>query len=141
MCDSPDEFYDIICCIANELGLKNTESNAPLTREDVKGWITIYDGQGEGYAVSTAEELAFLHDISRKTGLVFDPVYSGKAIYKLAELLKVQKELPSSERVIRANEKVLFIHTGGTLGLYDKSVQLLQIISGRCDGTVSKMCV
>jgi D-cysteine desulfhydrase len=49
------------------------------------------------------EQQAFLSDVIAKTGLVLDPVYTGKALYGLAHL-------EPRPRV------VLFIHTGGLPG-------------------------
>ncbi|URE30393.1 MYB family transcription factor [Musa troglodytarum] len=37
--------------------------------------------KGLGYAMNTAEELRFVKDVAAATGVVLDPVYSGKAAY------------------------------------------------------------
>jgi len=60
--------------------------------------------KGPAYAVASAEQRAFIREVARTTGLVLDPVYSGKALFGLAQLD------PKPERV-------LFIHTGGLPGL------------------------
>nr|CAB3451226.1 unnamed protein product [Digitaria exilis] len=73
--------------------------------------------KGLGYAMNTAEELKFVKDIAATTGIVLDPVYSGKAAYGL---LKDMAGNPAKWK----GRKILFVHTGGLLGLYDKADQL-----------------
>lgn len=53
---------------------------------------------------------AFLEEVTRTCGLVFDPVYSGKALFGLSRL----EEKPG---------RVLFIHTGGLPGLLAQAGQ------------------
>lgn len=63
--------------------------------------------KGPRYAQSTAEQRAMMVTVARTSGLVLDPVYTGKAFLGLA-------------RAARAGEiggRVLFIHTGGLPGL------------------------
>ena len=82
-------------------------------------WITMYNGQGIGYAINTNDELQYLIQVARKTGIVLDPVYAGKAlIYFAKHLIKT----------FEPTDKVLFIHTGGTFGLYDKEEQLSALL-------------
>ena len=52
---------------------------------------------------------------------MLDPVYSGKALYKLLEEMR---SAPEDWR----GRKVLFLHTGGLLGMYDKLSQLEPIL-------------
>ncbi|VAI49846.1 unnamed protein product [Triticum turgidum subsp. durum] len=73
--------------------------------------------KGLGYAMNTAEELKFVKDIATATGIVLDPVYSGKGAYAM---LKDMADNPSKWK----GRKVLFVHTGGLLGLYDKVDQM-----------------
>ncbi|CAO2176558.1 unnamed protein product [Urochloa humidicola] len=67
--------------------------------------------------MNTPEELKFFKDIAAATGIVLDPVYSGKAAYGL---LKDMAGNPSKWE----GRKNLFVRTGGLLGLYDKTDQL-----------------
>jgi len=73
--------------------------------------------KGIGYALSTAQELAFLRDLARADALLLDPVYSGKAFRGLVE------ELRRGERY-DAGSTVLFVHTGGLFGLFPKRREL-----------------
>ena len=86
--------------------------------------LRLEDCVGEGYATSTAEELAFLVEVAQVTGVVLDPVYSGKAALGMVEDLKARP----------VDGRVLFLHTGGLLGLYAKEAQLMQLLGG--DGLV-----
>ncbi|KAF4373515.1 hypothetical protein F8388_025209 [Cannabis sativa] len=73
--------------------------------------------KGLGYAISTSEELKLVKDIAEATGVVLDPVYSGKAAYGL---LKDMSENPKKWD----GRKILFVHTGGLLGWYGKIEQM-----------------
>ena len=126
VCDSPDYFCDHIREVALDLKLDLGQLG------DVKSWLTIYPGQGVGYARSTAEELAFLLSVSSFSGVILDPVYSGKALYHFMEkVVKGKGEWQEGEgkgRGFQEGEKVLFIHTGGVFGLYDKADELLPLL-------------
>lgn len=73
--------------------------------------VNILDGYvGEGYAIPYEEELKLIAFAARAEGLVFDPVYTGKALYGLREEIRKGR--------FRKNENVLYIHTGGVFGLF-----------------------
>eukprot|EP01025_Chloroclados_australasicus_P013161 TRINITY_DN16252_c1_g1_i3.p1 TRINITY_DN16252_c1_g1~~TRINITY_DN16252_c1_g1_i3.p1 ORF type:complete len:315 (-),score=41.63 TRINITY_DN16252_c1_g1_i3:406-1350(-) len=112
VCDDEDYFYDYIDGIFDDLGVgKDTRSRQLLTAIQAKG---------EGYAISKQEELQYVLDVSTATGVLLDPVYSGKALYNM--MIDAQKGRWEGSR------KVLFIHTGGLLGMFDKEQQLLNIL-------------
>ena len=50
-------------------------------------------------------------------GVILDPVYSGKAYHTILEEMKQHPEQWKGR-------KVLFLHTGGLFGMYDKASQL-----------------
>ncbi|KAJ8441859.1 hypothetical protein Cgig2_004470 [Carnegiea gigantea] len=77
--------------------------------------------KGLGYAINTEEELKFVKEIACTTGVVLDPVYSGKAAFGL---LKDMAEHPEEWE----GRRILFIHTGGLLGLFDKTNQLTPLV-------------
>lgn len=74
--------------------------------------IRIMDGYvGPGYGLNNPEHLAIIRKVAQLEGLILDPVYTGKAMTGLlAELQKGQ--------YFTAQDKVLFIHTGGHFGLF-----------------------
>jgi 1-aminocyclopropane-1-carboxylate deaminase/D-cysteine desulfhydrase-like pyridoxal-dependent ACC family enzyme len=116
VCDTPDEFYEAVQSIALRMGLTCSD-------EDVRGWLKVYQGQGLGYSISSEEELRFLYKFSCQTGITLDPVYSGKAMYTLCNHL-----IYAMPDEFRSGQKILFIHTGGTMGAYAKAEQLLHVI-------------
>ena len=63
------------------------------------------------------EELQYLCEIARATGICLDPVYSGKAALGMIADLRA-----------RPVKRAIFVHTGGLLGLYAKSDQLAPLL-------------
>jgi D-cysteine desulfhydrase len=61
--------------------------------------------------------------VASATGVVLDPVYSGKALHALLA------ELSASPGAWRGRT-VVFVHTGGLLGMYDKAQQLQPLVAG-----------
>ena len=73
--------------------------------------IKIINGYvGKGYAKSKREELDLIKNVAENTGIILDPVYTGKAMYGLLEELSKERFSPG--------EKILFLHTGGGFGLF-----------------------
>ncbi|KAM5570294.1 hypothetical protein ABKV19_011119 [Rosa sericea] len=107
VCDDPDYFYDFVQGLLDGL-----EAGV-----DSRNIVNIQNAKGLGYAINTAEELTFVKEIAATTGVILDPVYSGKAAYGL---LKDMAENPKKWE----GRKILFIHTGGLLGLFDKVEQI-----------------
>ena len=62
--------------------------------------------------------------MGRATGVVFDSVYAGKALYHFVTCV-----VPENPGVFLSSHKILIIHTGGVFGLFDKSSQLLSIMN------------
>lgn len=74
--------------------------------------VVVHDRyKGPAYAVASDEQLDFIVDVARRTGLTLDPVYTGKALFALARL----DPKPS---------RVLFLHTGGLPGLLAQADEL-----------------
>ncbi|KAJ6418690.1 hypothetical protein OIU84_001959 [Salix udensis] len=71
VCDDPDYFYNFVQDLID--GLK-----AGVDSHDI---VNIQNAKGLGYAINTSEELKFVKQIATATGVVLDPVYSGKAAY------------------------------------------------------------
>lgn len=72
--------------------------------------------KGPAYGLASDEQLAFIVEVARKTGLLFDPVYTGKALFGLSRL----EPKP---------DKALFIHTGGLPGLLAQSDVLASLVA------------
>ena len=67
------------------------------------------------------EQKKFLVEVARASGLVLDPVYTGKALYG------VQQAVARGD--IARGAKVLFIHTGGLPGLLAQGEELRSVLS------------
>src|SRR5262249_44867957 len=80
--------------------------------------VLVIDDQAKGpaYAVMNDDQKRFLVQVARKTGLILDPVYTGKALWGLARAVERGDVDP--------NGHVLFIHTGGLPGLLAQSEEL-----------------
>lgn len=62
-----------------------------------------------GYAKTTPGLIDFIKDFVAATGIVIEPVYTGKMLYALYDLVRQHKFSPGSS--------ILAIHTGGLFGL------------------------
>ncbi len=104
ICDDKDHFQNVVLDLLKDL--------AKYTGEEVeveKNQIDIIDGYpGKGYALSSQNEIDFIHKFAKKEGIILDPVYTGKAMYGLVEEIK--------KGTFKDHENILFIHTGGLFG-------------------------
>ena len=114
--DTPSFFYDKLDQIFDGLGVPRSVDGAPSSS---RALLRLEQCIGDGYAQSTDEELATIVEIARATGIVLDPVYSGKAAIGLVADLKA-----------RPVKRALFIHTGGLMGLFAKEEQLAPLLQG-----------
>ncbi len=62
-----------------------------------------------GYAKTTPDLIAFIKNFIANTGILIEPVYTGKMMYALYDLIKKDHFKPGSN--------ILAIHTGGILGI------------------------
>lgn len=60
--------------------------------------------KGPAYAVPSDDQAGFIVRVAQSTGLILDPVYTGKAMFGLAQMTAKP-------------QRVLFLHTGGLPGL------------------------
>jgi D-cysteine desulfhydrase len=74
--------------------------------------------KGPAYGLASEEQLAFVIEVARRTGLLCDPVYTGKALFGLSRLQ------PKPARV-------LFLHTGGMPGLLAQADVLAPLLVRR----------
>jgi D-cysteine desulfhydrase len=121
VCDNPDYFYRTMSSIADEMGIKLPDDGT--TEKFIRKIVTIHNGKGKGYAFSSEEELDFILRFAIETGIALDPVYTGKALYHF--FTDVLEGDPEAFR----DKKILFWHTGGGIGLYEKGDALLERLS------------
>lgn len=78
----------------------------PIEGED----IDFVDARGAGYGKPSDSELRFIASVAQKTGLLTDPVYTGKALFAF------DRAVCCGDLALRGD--VLFVHTGGLFGLF-----------------------
>ena len=110
VCDDSGYFKKVIEAIMSES--RGWDSSLPA-----KTGLVIDDGaKGPAYAVMDDDQKRFLTLVAKRTGFVFDPVYTGKAIWGLARAIERGDISPDA--------KVLFLHTGGLPGLLAQGADL-----------------
>ncbi|MET3732962.1 1-aminocyclopropane-1-carboxylate deaminase/D-cysteine desulfhydrase [Moheibacter stercoris] len=98
--------------------------NADFLREEIQQWTSksnfdlILDYHFGGYAKITPQFIDFLNEFTQKYNVNLDPIYSGKMMFGLLNLVK--------QNFFPAKSKVLAIHTGGLQGIKGINQQLIQ---------------
>ncbi len=73
--------------------------------------IDIIDGYvGKGYAQTSEAECRLLKSVASHTGMILDPVYTGKAMFGLLDQIR--------KKQVGESESILFLHSGGVFGLF-----------------------
>lgn len=113
VCDTAEFFKEKVKEIIKEskeyLNEKDLEKVNSENMDIIDGYV------GEGYALSTQEELNFIWDLAKKEGVILDPVYTGKAMFGLHNEIK--------KGSFKNSKNILFVHTGGLFGLFPKKNQ------------------
>lgn len=125
-----DSYFDYIaCCVGTGGTLAGLINSAhphqevlgfPVLRnEDLNKDIAIFAPEGRwrlvsdyhfgGYARVSPELIAFINEFRRNTGIALDPVYTGKLMFGLLDMISKGK--------FKANTKILAIHSGGLQGI------------------------
>jgi L-cysteate sulfo-lyase len=68
------------------------------------------DYVGEGYGIPTEGMAEAMTMLARHEGIFLDPVYSGKGMAGLIDLIR--------KGAFRKDENVVFLHTGGQVGIF-----------------------
>lgn len=90
----------------------NESINSILANHQIqtKGSFKIFDQfHFGGYAKFDMKLIEFIKEFHKQTGILLDPIYTGKMAYALFELAK--------ERYFPSGSKILCIHTGGLQGI------------------------
>ena len=120
VCDNENYFQKHIEEAVSELGI----SWACLGVESSNSLVRFVQAKGIGYALNRAEELETITDVAASTGIILDNVYTGKAVHAMLE------DIRSNPRQW-SGKKVLFVHTGGLLGLFDAIPRLQGFVEKR----------
>jgi D-cysteine desulfhydrase len=94
--------YDLVERTAQHLGL-----NLKIPREAVR---CVDEYVGPGYSLPTPEMADAVRLVARTEGILLDPVYTGKAMAGLIDLIR--------KGFFNKDDTVLFLHTGGSPALY-----------------------
>ncbi len=124
-----DQEFDYICSavgtggtlagIINATGVKQQVLGFPALKGDFltevingfvtkRNWELIANYHFGGYAKTNKELLDFLATFYDKTGILLDPIYTGKMIFGVIDLI--------AKNYFPAQSKILAIHTGGLQG-------------------------
>ncbi len=74
-----------------------------------KGWKLITEYHFGGYGKVNEKLVTFINDFKRKTGIPLDPIYTGKMLFGLLDMIKNDS--------FATGTKILAVHTGGLQGI------------------------
>ncbi len=115
VCDDTAYFEATIARLVGEARALDPKLCAPIpVRVDDRA-------KGPAYGVPTETQKRLIVDVARSSGLLLDPVYTGKAFYGLVQAAR-RGELDGA--------RVLFLHTGGLPGLLAQGAELADAIRG-----------
>ena len=118
VCDDVDYFARVIGDIALET--HGWDPSLPGPGALAESLVIDDAAKGPAYGVMSEDQKRFLVNVARKTGLILDPVYSGKALYGVAQAVQQGR--------IASNANVLFLHTGGLPGLLAQGESLREAL-------------
>lgn len=93
--------------------LRVTNETAKLIGEDIHiapDDIVVHDYVGEGYGVVSSDCMEAIRLLARTEGIFLDPVYSGKGMAGLIDLIRKGK--------FTSKDTVVFLHTGGIPAIF-----------------------
>jgi D-cysteine desulfhydrase len=100
--DQEELVYDLVQMTAKHVGV-----NSDISRETV---VCFDEYVGPGYSLPTPEMAEAVRMLARLEGVLIDPVYTGKAMAGLIDLVR--------KGFFKKDENILFVHTGGSPALY-----------------------
>jgi D-cysteine desulfhydrase len=117
VCDDENYFTEKVKSILTDT-IRDFELPIGFLPEDIR----IIDGfVGPGYAKADEALFKFIMEVTRHESLIFDPVYTGKALYGMVESLK---NVPEA-----FGKKILFVHTGGGFANFTFSKEFERVIN------------
>jgi L-cysteate sulfo-lyase len=97
-----ENVFKLACATAELCGAAGA-----VQREDV---AANSDYVGSGYGFSSPQSIDAIRTLARLEGLLLDPVYTGKGMAGLIDLVRQGR--------FRKGQNIVFIHTGGSVGLF-----------------------
>ena len=125
-----DDVFDVICCSVGTGGTISGIINSATEKQRVLGfpalkgdfliseieslvkknsWDLAIDYHFGGYAKVNSELIEFINNFSTQYGIPLDPVYTGKMMYGIFDLMQ--------KRTFPENTRILAVHTGGLQGI------------------------
>ncbi|MGB5363889.1 MAG: pyridoxal-phosphate dependent enzyme [Aureibaculum sp.] len=133
-----DEFFDYICVSVGTGGtiaglinsaldhqkvlgfpaLKGDFLNNEIKKyiKSIKDWKLINDYHFGGYGKINSDLITFINKFKKETEIPLDPVYTGKMMYGIIDMIK--------NDYFKSNSKILIIHTGGLQGIQGMNIEL-----------------
>ena len=74
-----------------------------------KNWQLLTQFHRGGYGKFSQQDIQRILDFNRQTGIIFEPVYSGKMLLALLDLIQ--------QNYFKIGERIVLLHTGGLQGL------------------------
>lgn len=132
-----DAAFDYVCCAVGTGGTISGIINSILPHQKVLGfpalkgdflkeeirnfvqnenWELIRDYHFGGYGKVNSELIAFINRFYRTTQIPLDPIYTGKMVFGVIDLIE-RDYFPE-------NSKILLIHTGGIQGVQGMNIKL-----------------
>jgi len=104
--DPKKDFFPEVYQIAQET-VAALDLKISIAPEDI---ILVDNYLGEGYGILTANIAQVIRLVAQQEGIFLDPVYTGKAMWALLDLIK--------QGYFHSGDRIVFIHTGGTAALF-----------------------
>jgi 1-aminocyclopropane-1-carboxylate deaminase len=90
--------------LANDIKALLTESG-----HKHKNWQLLTQFHRGGYGKFSQQDIQRILDFNRQTGIIFEPVYSGKMLLAFLDLIQ--------QNYFKVGERIVLLHTGGLQGL------------------------
>ena len=97
-----ENVYKLACATSDLMGMSGA-----VVRERV---VANTDYVGPGYGMPTDGMIEAINILARTEGILLDPVYSGKGMAGLIDLVR--------KGHFKTSDNVVFLHTGGSVGLF-----------------------
>ncbi len=132
-----DTIFDFICCAVGTGGTISGIINSVLPHQKVLGfpalkgdflkdeirifamnnhWDLITDYHFGGYGKVDERLILFMNEFSKKKGILLDPVYTGKMVFGVMDMIQ--------NNFFPENSRILLIHTGGLQGIAGMNIKL-----------------
>jgi D-cysteine desulfhydrase family pyridoxal phosphate-dependent enzyme len=115
--EEKETYQDLVLAIARDTA-KAIDLDLEMGKED----IVLFDEYiGEGYGEVDKEVSESIRLAGKKEGIFLDPVYTGKAMVALVDLVK--------KGYFNRDDNVVFFHTGGIAALFPNKAKLSRFLS------------